>query len=489
VTASDDNSIWVWQAKTGKPIRELRTRDRLRNELFVLNDGLTFVSSNLDDGLLIREIGTGKNLRAIKEPGYGPVRAAVAADCTKAATLSMTWGGGQARDFLLHVWDLSTGKVLLRRPLESAGSVTGVRLFSPDLKTYLGHASRMPNPGPANPLAKLPHGTDVALIKDIATGQTLVVLPQPDHAWKAGAFSPDGRTLVTSTFRPGLTNENNDGYALHFRELSSGQERLTLKFPERGDRHAIERIVFAPDGLKLVTLRWNGMIQLWSATTGKELLRHDSCQAQPTSTAFAPDGKSLAVGYADSTILVWDLACDNAAAGSSHDPTTRDLDAWWADLASTDASKAYSAIWMLVATPHQSVPYLRSHVAPAAALPQEKLRALINDLDHAKFSQRESAARDLADLEERAFPALEEALRANPSPEKRKRIESLLAAQRIVRSPDRLRELRAVEVLEHIGTPEAKAVVETITRGASESRLTQDAKATLERMRRKTLDR
>ena len=42
--------------------------------------------------------------------------------------------------------------------------------------------------------------------------------------------------------------------------------------------------------------------------------------------------------------------------------------------------------------------------------------------------------------------------------------------------------LRAVEVLERSRTPEAKALLERLSAGAPEARLTQDAKAALERL-------
>jgi hypothetical protein len=42
--------------------------------------------------------------------------------------------------------------------------------------------------------------------------------------------------------------------------------------------------------------------------------------------------------------------------------------------------------------------------------------------------------------------------------------------------------MRAVEVLEHIGTPDAREVLEKLTRGDPSARLTQEAKASLERL-------
>ena len=43
--------------------------------------------------------------------------------------------------------------------------------------------------------------------------------------------------------------------------------------------------------------------------------------------------------------------------------------------------------------------------------------------------------------------------------EQRRRIEALLATPRVVRSPDTLRAVRAIEVLEHIGSAEARRLL------------------------------
>lgn len=52
-------------------------------------------------------------------------------------------------------------------------------------------------------------------------------------------------------------------------------------------------------------------------------------------------------------------------------------------------------------------------------------------------------------------------------------------------SPDSIRTLRAVEVLEYIGSPEGKKVLQTLAAGAEGARVTREAKASLDRLNKR----
>ena len=54
--------------------------------------------------------------------------------------------------------------------------------------------------------------------------------------------------------------------------------------------------------------------------------------------------------------------------------------------------------------------------------------------------------------------------------------------QEPITAPATLRSLRSIEVLENIGTLEARQVLETLSKGAAEARLTQEAEASLKRL-------
>src|SRR5262249_11604410 len=107
---------------------------------------------------------------------------------------------------------------------------------------------------------------------------------------------------------------------------------------------------------------------------------------------------------------------------------------------------------------------------------------LIADLDSDRFAVRQKATEELERLEELAAPALRQALEGKPSLEAGRRIRALLERVRTIPPRESLRGLRAIETLECIGTPDAQQVLKSLAQGTPEARLTQEAKAALQRL-------
>jgi hypothetical protein len=157
----------------------------------------------------------------------------------------------------------------------------------------------------------------------------------------------------------------------------------------------------------------------------------------------------------------------------------------WDDLKSNDSAKAYRAIWGLVGTPKESLVLLKGRVQPRRVVDPRHLQRLVSDLDDPKFLVREKAFEELARLAELAEPTLRNALRSEPPPEMRARAEALLdKLASSAPSPEQLRELRVIEVLEHIRNEEARQLLGSLASGTPDARLTQEAGAALERLGR-----
>ena len=98
------------------------------------------------------------------------------------------------------------------------------------------------------------------------------------------------------------------------------------------------------------------------------------------------------------------------------------------------------------------------------------------------FSIREQAVKEIGELGDLAEPSLRKVLESKPSFETGKRIENLLATPAVLRSPETLRRLRAVQVLELIGSVEAKEVLRKLAAGPASVRESQDAREALARL-------
>lgn len=161
-----------------------------------------------------------------------------------------------------------------------------------------------------------------------------------------------------------------------------------------------------------------------------------------------------------------------------------DLDASWADLADADAARAGRALWALAAAPQQAVPYLAKRLSPASPADPAKVARWIAELDADDYATRERANQELEKLGKQAWPALRKAVEANPSAETRRRLRRLLD-QEAALSPENLRQVRAIESLEQMGTPEARQLLERLASGVAEARLTREARASLDRLKRR----
>jgi WD40 repeat protein len=310
---------------------------------------------------------------------------------------------------------------------------------------------------------------------DTRTGKPLRQLGKPgSHAPGLFGFSPDGRTLA-------MREGNGAGGFLPdvvLWETATGRERLRLAMKEG----PLSDAVFLPNGRLLAAVGRSEAILLWDTDTGKEAGRLRGHRGWINSLSFAPDGKTLVSGGADATVLVWDVSGLKSGKKLSLRLGRDELARCWDDLAGTDAARAYQAVTRLGRCRGQAEGLLEARLGGHPGLSAERVARLIADLDADDFKVREKASAELAHLGPLAEGALTRALDEAPSAEAQRRIRALLGKLKTgADSLERVRLLRAIEVLDRLGTPQARRLLAKLQKEATATEVIEAAKRALRR--------
>ena len=482
-----DNTVRLWDVTTGEERNRVVGHHGGIQCVAVSPDGQRLATASIDQTIGVWD-RTGKRLWQSFAHANGVSAVAFSPDGKLLAS-----AGGDDRDGVnrVRVWDAATGQEVQRfsgqkvrttkvaftpdgkRLLAGGGSAT-IQVFDLARGQQCGRITSRHN-GWILSMALSPDGKYVAAgryagsyaIWELATGELVRELPSSGTESVPVAFSSDDKMLATA-----------EKGVIRLWEFRTGTELQRL--PYLGSR--VSALTFSPDGRTLVGGCKDGIVRLWEMASGQERRRFQGHTAAVHGVAFSSDGQTLLSGSEDTTALVWDITgrIDGPRRTVLKD---HQLDALWTDLASDDARRAHDAVWTLVACPRQSVSFLKEKLHPVVAVNPERTAQLIAGLDSELFAERERAAKELERLGESVLPALRRALADRPSPELRRRLQQLVE-QLQAQARQELRCLRAIEVLEHIATAEAHAIVKRIAQGLPEARQTRAAQETLRRQPR-----
>jgi WD40 repeat protein len=425
------------------------------------------------------------------------------------------------------IYDLASGKLLARLTVPGKPQDQARALFSPAGKFYL--------------LRGQYEGKAVELLYALPSGKLqaqlppLTVMQQSMESCRPIAFTTDERLVALFS--------QDDG-KIHVVDTATGKthHRLGNGLEQDGDGPPGKRgfspanLAFARDGKLLASWRMtDNLVRIWDVPTGRELL-----QISPTETstakpvpgpnqqrahlAWSPDGRMLAVGVnkirlwelaslgvrrelpghadgairalsyspdgrvlvsgsADTTVLVWDVSVADAKSRPELKTERAELAKRWQVLGEDDAARAFAAIRELIAAPEESVAWIKEQVRPAKPVDVKLIEEMISKLDDGQFKVRQKASTDLIRIGEQATSAIDAALAGSPPLETHLRLQDLRKRiTGLIIKGERLQACRALEVLEHIGTADARQVLTTLAEGAPGAIVTTQARAALERL-------
>jgi len=534
ITRSTDSHVRVWDAKTQKVVTDINIVPRNGNYNYIMNgvavspDSKRLAITRTDRIIEIRDLASGElidsgdgHLTSVMDMVFSPdgkLLASTAADMTvrlwDMKTMSQKHRLDVSNSYAaamcfpddrtlraitrysastdLYAWDITNGKERARHALgeryvrSAAFSGDGSRVaLSSSTNTMTvwdtTSAKRVASLGGyrSRPTA-IVYSRRNRLIAALENNELKIYRNEggfrQTHELKLGtsarglALSPDGRTAAVLQ---------------HNRELTLWDTSSGLKVKEiKISSSVVHSFVMFHPTLRHVLLVAGGSdeVEFWDMVNGRSIGKLKAGHT-PTSIAIGPAGERLATSSDDTTITVWNTPKLKDAHIVIRNPSQRDLLSMWNDLSNRDAARAWRAVWLMVGGGDAVVEFVQQRLDPEVGIDKQLLE-LVHQLDSDSFVHRARATEQLAKMGPRAAAALRQARAMHLSAEAEWRIDALLeklGTQRI-EDPEVLKHMRAVQVLEMIGSDKATALLSEYAGGEAGAFLTLEAKRALERL-------
>jgi len=270
VTADKDGTAIIWDAASGKPLRELPRSAKEVDGAAFSPDGRRVVTANKNGNAIVWDAATGRRVAVLEIPGrIGAFDSAVFSP-DGARVLTANQNG------TVNVWSATSGRPLLPPMSGHSGSVESA--------AFNREGTRIVSAGSDGTIR----------IWDAATGRQLLVLSGLEGAVLSAAFSPDGKEIVTV----------GQDRAARVWNVATGKQLLTLS----GDRGPVRGAAFSPDGGEIVTAGEDGTIRIWDASPRERLALFASEQGAVDDASFDPSGTRVITANQDATATIWDAA-------------------------------------------------------------------------------------------------------------------------------------------------------------------------------------
>jgi RNA polymerase sigma factor (sigma-70 family) len=304
-TCGYDRTVRAWDPATGKPGLTLLMDTRYVLGLAVSPDGSLVAASGLRNDFPVWDAKTGKEV--FRLPGHGDTGGVRKLRFSADEQTLLSWGD----DWTLRAFDTLTGK------LKSEHSFIPKEFLDkedPQVRMKIEFGGIDPfyaDLGPDGKTLVLAKGKDVFAYAADTGKERFKVEADPQRVDKL-ALSADGKWLATAG--PGDERGKVPGpggsevwppHQVVIRDMGTAAIVARFRFPTQGTKVSV--LAFTPDGRRVVTASWaDAELRFWNAKTGAPVGTLE-LPYRPECVAFSPDGKLLAVGFLDTTALVYDV--------------------------------------------------------------------------------------------------------------------------------------------------------------------------------------
>lgn len=248
VSASDDETMIIWDVNTGRPLRVITEFISVINYACFSNDSKYIVSSEKYPYISIWETETGEEIQRIKEEGMF-LFACFSYD--NKYIISVLYS-----DLLINVWDIRTGMIIRKFP------IIGYPIIHTSNNNGIIRVFTLLNDGTIN-------------IYNTNNGQIEGVLHKHD-ALLSAAYSPDDKLIITTSY---------DSI-----KIWNNKTKNLVKIIDDCGAHYIS---FSPSGILFATASSDNKVRIWyteSFTILKTIEGHDMSVGF---VSFSPDGKQI----------------------------------------------------------------------------------------------------------------------------------------------------------------------------------------------------
>ena len=275
VSGSYDHTVKVWNLKNGKLISTLDGHKDGVNDVIISPDGQLFFTAggtaqaNTNKLIKVWSMKTKKLLRTVKGHSLGITSLAITPDGKTLVSGSY--------DKTIKLWNPQTGKLI--RTLNGHTSEVRSIAISPDGKTLASGGGSLKD-----------NSDKTVKLWNLETGKLISSIDGNSNIISFLGFTPDGKYLVNAT-----------DPKINVWDVNTG--KLVNRFSV-SDIESVTSVTLGKDSKTVVTTTLDGAVTMWDLTTGKVINSlveaannpQNYDQIYPTSTAFSPDGKTIAIG-------------------------------------------------------------------------------------------------------------------------------------------------------------------------------------------------